>query len=68
MHFNVEGLKSGVLGVVNVHMNKTKSDDRLEYETLSLNVKGEPTLYLENRDAERGAKGKAAKMFGVQWR
>jgi mitochondrial import inner membrane translocase subunit TIM21 len=68
MHFNVEGLKSGIMGVVNVHMIKTKNDDRLEYETLSLSIKGHETLYLENRDAERGVKGKAAKMFGVQWR
>ncbi|KIW76668.1 hypothetical protein Z517_09112 [Fonsecaea pedrosoi CBS 271.37] len=68
MHFNVEGVESGVLGVVTVHMTRPKDADRLEYELLSLAVKGHETVYLENKDAERGLKGKAAKMFGVQWR
>ncbi|KIX96635.1 uncharacterized protein Z520_07901 [Fonsecaea multimorphosa CBS 102226] len=68
MHFNVEGTESGVMGVVTVHMTKPKDGDRLEYELLSLSVKGHETVYLENRDKERGVKAKAAKMFGVQWR
>ncbi|EXJ61206.1 uncharacterized protein A1O5_11998 [Cladophialophora psammophila CBS 110553] len=68
MHFNVEGTESGVTGVVNVHMTKPKDGDRLEYQLLSLTAKGHETVYLENKDAEKGFKGKAAKMFGVQWR
>jgi len=35
---------------------------------LGLSVKGQETVYLENKAAERGIKGQAAKMFGVQWR
>jgi len=67
MHFNVEG-PSGA-GVVNVHMTRPRDGDGgLEYELLSLNVKGHETVFLENKAAERGVKGKAAKMFGVQWR
>jgi import inner membrane translocase subunit TIM21 len=68
MHFNVEGKDSGVKGVVTVHMTKPKDGDRLEYQLLSLSVKGHETVYLENKAAERGVKGQAAKMFGVQWR
>ncbi|OCT48367.1 Mitochondrial import inner membrane translocase subunit tim21 [Cladophialophora carrionii] len=68
MHFNVEGKDSGVRGVVTVHMTKPKDGDRLEYQLLSLSVKGHETVYLENKAAERGIKGQAAKMFGVQWR
>lgn len=66
MHFNVEG-PSG-MGVVNVHMTRPRDGDGLEYEVLSLNIKGQETVYLENKAAERGVKGKASKMFGIQWR
>ena len=66
MHFNVEGPDGK--GVVNVHMTRPRDADKLEYHTLSLNVKGHETLYLVDRDAERGVKGKVGKMFGVQWR
>ncbi|EXJ54442.1 hypothetical protein A1O7_09781 [Cladophialophora yegresii CBS 114405] len=68
MHFNVEGKDSGVRGVVTVHMTKSRDRDRLEYQLLSLSVKGHETVYLENKAAERGIKGQAARMFGVQWR
>ncbi|KAJ9614013.1 mitochondrial import inner membrane translocase subunit tim21 [Cladophialophora chaetospira] len=68
MHFNVEGKESGVKGVVTVHMTKPKDADRLEYQLLSLSSKGHETVYLENKAAEKGMKGQAAKMFGVQWR
>jgi len=68
MHFNVEGTESGVKGLVHVDMTKTKDGDRLEYQVLSLSVKGHETVYLENKNAERGMKGKASKMFGIQWR
>lgn len=66
MHFNVEGPEGR--GVVNVHMTRPRDGNRLEYELLSLTVKGHETVYLENREAERGVKGKVGKMFGVQWR
>ena len=68
MHFNVEGTDSGVRGVVSVHMTQSKSDDRLEYQVLSLSVRGHETIFLENKAAERGIKAQSAKMFGVQWR
>lgn len=68
MHFNVEGKESGVRGVVNVYMTRPKDADRLEYQILSLSVKGHETIFLENKAAEKGLKGQAAKMFGVQWR
>ncbi|KIX05111.1 uncharacterized protein Z518_05983 [Rhinocladiella mackenziei CBS 650.93] len=66
MHFNVEGPEGK--GVVAVHMTRPRDGDRLEYELLSLTVKGQETVFLENKDAERGVKGKVGKMFGVQWR
>jgi mitochondrial import inner membrane translocase subunit TIM21 len=65
MHFNVEGPKDR--GVVNLHMMKGKDDKELEYKFLSLNVRGHPTVYLENAD-EKSPKRAAARMFGVQWR
>jgi mitochondrial import inner membrane translocase subunit TIM21 len=68
MHFNVEGSESGVRGVVNVHMTNPKGGDGLEYQILSLSVKGHETVFLENKAAERGIKGQTAKIFGVQWR
>lgn len=66
MHFNVEG--SGQMGVVNVHMTRPRDADRLEYQLLTLNVKGHETVFLENKEAEKGVKGKVGKIFGVQWR
>jgi mitochondrial import inner membrane translocase subunit TIM21 len=68
MRFNVEGTDKGVMGVVHMHMTKPRDGDRLEYEVLSLSVKGHETIYLENKAASRGLRGQAAKMFGVQWR
>lgn len=65
MHFKVEGPDGG--GVVNVHMTKTKDQDRLEYRLLSLSVPGHEVVYLENKDGA-SVKGKVGKMFGVQWR
>lgn len=65
MHFHVEGPKDA--GVVNLHMTKGKGDEDLQYKYLSLNVKGHPTVYLENAD-EKSPKKAVAKMFGVQWR
>ncbi len=65
MHFNVEGPDGG--GVVNVHMTKTKDQDKLEYRLLTLNVPGREVVYLENKDSSE-VKGKVGKMFGVQWR
>jgi mitochondrial import inner membrane translocase subunit TIM21 len=66
MHFHVEGTEAK--GVVYVHMTKPKDEKELIYEVLSLNVPGEPVVYLENRAGEGGVKGKVGKMFGVQWR
>ena len=54
--------------MVNVHMTKGREDRGLIYESLNLNVKGHPAIYLENRTAEQNVKEKAGKMFGVQWR
>jgi mitochondrial import inner membrane translocase subunit TIM21 len=65
MHFHVEGPKDK--GIVNLHMTKEKDDKELEYRYLSLNVKGHPTIYLENVD-EKNPKRAVSKMFGVQWR
>ena len=65
MHFHVEGPKEA--GVVSLHMTKGKGDKELDYRYLSLNVRGHPTVYLENAD-EKSPKRAAAKMFGVQWR
>ncbi|RMZ86601.1 hypothetical protein DV736_g6173, partial [Chaetothyriales sp. CBS 134916] len=65
MHFNVEGPKGR--GVVNVHMTKPPDGARLEYTLLSLTVAGHETVYLENKET-KGIKGKASKMFGIQWR
>ncbi|KIW14743.1 hypothetical protein PV08_07527 [Exophiala spinifera] len=66
MHFNVAGPEGE--GVVTVHMTKPRGGDRLEYQLLSLTVKGHETVYLENKEAERNVKSKVGKMFGVQWR
>ncbi|KIW59003.1 hypothetical protein PV05_03487 [Exophiala xenobiotica] len=66
MHFNVSGPDG--TGVVTVHMTKPRDGDRLEYQLLSLTVKGHETVYLENKEAERSVKGRVGKMFGVQWR
>lgn len=66
MHFHVEGTENQ--GVVNVHMTKTRDQSQLEYQLLSLNVKGHPVINLENKSEDLGIKGKAGKLFGVQWR
>lgn len=65
MHFNVEGPKNAA--TVHLYMTKGKDDKELAYKYLSLNAKGQPTIYLENADEKR-PKRAAAKMFGVQWR
>lgn len=65
MHFHMEGPRN--TGVVTLHMTKGKNDQELRYKYLSLNVKGQPTIYLENED-EKTPKRAVAKMFGVQWR
>ena len=64
MHFHVEGPDGE--GIVNVHMTKTKEESELQYNVLSLNVKGHPLVYLENREAKGPAKV-ARKMFGMKW-
>ena len=66
MHFHVEGTQNE--GVVNVHMTKGRDDKQLEYQVLSLNVKGHSVVFLENKAEEAGLKGKTSKMFGIQWR
>ena len=66
MHFHIEGPEAQ--GVINVHMTKTREEKQLVYDVLSLNVLGQPVIYLENRADEGGVKGKVGKMFGVQWR
>jgi import inner membrane translocase subunit TIM21 len=66
MHFHVEGTEAH--GVVNVYMTKRKEEKELAYELLSLNVPGQPVVYLENKADEVGVKAKVGKMFGVQWR
>lgn len=63
MHFNVEGPKGE--GVVNVVMS-AREGEGLEYEVLSLSVRGEETVFLEG--GERKVKEKVGKMFGYQWR
>jgi TIM21 len=66
MHFHVEGTEAR--GVVNVHMTKGIGEKELAYELLSLNVPGQPVIYLENKADEVSVKAKVGKMFGVQWR
>jgi import inner membrane translocase subunit TIM21 len=66
MHFHVEGTEAQ--GVVNVHMTKRKEERELTYELLSLNVPGQPVVYLENKTDQVGVKAKVGKIFGVQWR
>lgn len=66
MHFHVEGTEAQ--GVVNVYMTKRKEERELTYELLSLNVPGQPVVYLENKADQAGVKAKVGKMFGVQWR
>jgi mitochondrial import inner membrane translocase subunit TIM21 len=64
MRFHAEGPKGA--GVVHVHMTKAKADQQPKYKYLSLNVKGHPTVYLENADAKSPKKA-VAKVFGVKW-
>ncbi|KAL8941704.1 MAG: hypothetical protein Q9216_002077 [Gyalolechia sp. 2 TL-2023] len=48
MHFNVEG--SSRRGVVNLHTVKGRGESEWKYKYLTLDVKGQPKIYLENSD------------------
>lgn len=64
MHFHMEGPDAA--GVVNVHMTKKHDENELQYRLLSLNVPGNPVVFLENEDG-KSAKSTVGKMFGLQW-
>ncbi|MCJ1393062.1 mitochondrial import inner membrane translocase subunit tim21 [Xylographa bjoerkii] len=66
MHFNVDGPSGS--GVVNVHMIKNSETSEYEYKYLTLDVKGQATIYLRNTDAEKKAKNPGFRLFGTQWR
>lgn len=62
MHFHVEGPDNK--GVVTLHMVKRPGESQLQYETLALDVRGHPTIYLENA-SEKAPKKAAFKLFGI---
>ncbi|MCJ1286712.1 mitochondrial import inner membrane translocase subunit tim21 [Xylographa opegraphella] len=66
MHFNVEGPLGR--GVVNVHMMKNPATSEYEYKYLTLDIKGQATIYLRNTDAEKKSKAQGFRLFGAQWR
>ncbi|KAL8712384.1 MAG: hypothetical protein Q9225_006944 [Loekoesia sp. 1 TL-2023] len=66
MHFNVEG--SLHRGVVNLHTVKGSGQAEWEYKYLTLDVKGQPRIYLENADVTPGKKHSSFKFLGMQWR
>ncbi|MCJ1398781.1 mitochondrial import inner membrane translocase subunit tim21 [Xylographa trunciseda] len=66
MHFNVDGPLNS--GVVNVHMIKNLETSEYEYKYLTLDVKGQATIYLKNTDAVKKAKTPGFRLFGAQWR
>lgn len=66
MHFSVKGPRAS--GVVNVHMVKNVESSEFEYKLLTLDVHGQPRIYLRNADAPKAAKKPAFRLFGVQWR
>jgi import inner membrane translocase subunit TIM21 len=66
MHFNVEGPKGK--GVVSLHMTKKPvAGSEYEYKYLKLDVRGEPTHYIEGGTASSVKKG-ATKFLGISWR
>ena len=62
MHFHVEGPDNK--GVVTLHMVKRPGESQLQYETFALDVRGHPTIYLENAN-EKAPKKAAFKLFGI---
>ncbi|MCJ1434570.1 mitochondrial import inner membrane translocase subunit tim21 [Xylographa pallens] len=66
MHFNVDGPLG--TGVVNVHMIKNSATSEYDYKYLTLDVKGQATIYLKNTDAEKKPKAPGFRLFGAQWR
>lgn len=66
MHFNVEGSERA--GVVNLHMVKKPDQTEFTYKYLTLNVRGQSVLYLENADAEKVKTKPGLSLFGARWR
>jgi len=66
MHFNVEGSERA--GVVHLHMIKRPDQAEFKYKYLTLNVKGQSVLYLENADAEKAKVKPGLSLFGARWR
>lgn len=66
MHFNVEG--SSRRGVINLHTIKRPGQADWEYRYLTLDVKGQPGIYLENTDTSPGKQHSSFNFLGMQWR
>ncbi|MCJ1292136.1 mitochondrial import inner membrane translocase subunit tim21 [Xylographa carneopallida] len=66
MHFNVDGPRGS--GVVNVYMIRNSTSSEYEYKYLTLDIKGQATIYLRNTDAEKKPKAPGFRLFGAQWR
>lgn len=66
MHFNVEG--SSRRGVVNLHTVKGTGESEWKYKYLTLDVKGQPRIYLENTDFTPGKQPSSFNFLGMQWR
>ncbi|KAL8861319.1 MAG: hypothetical protein Q9178_002191 [Gyalolechia marmorata] len=66
MHFNVEG--SSRRGVVNLHTFKWPGQSDWQYKYLTLDVKGQPRIYLENTDATPPKQHSRFNFLGMQWR
>ncbi|KAI4171082.1 MAG: hypothetical protein LQ343_004494 [Gyalolechia ehrenbergii] len=66
MHFNVEG--SSRRGVVNLHTVKGPGESEWKYKYLTLDVKGQPRIYLENTDFTPGKQHSSFNFLGMQWR
>lgn len=66
MHFNVEG--SSRRGVVNLHTVKGPGESEWKYKYLTLDVKGQPRIYLENTDFIPGKQHSSFNFLGMQWR
>ncbi|KAL8833868.1 MAG: hypothetical protein Q9170_004045 [Blastenia crenularia] len=66
MHFNVEG--SSRRGVVNLHTVKEPGLGDWRYKYLTLDVKGQPRIYLENTDVPPDKQHSSFNFLGMQWR
>lgn len=64
MHFYVAGPKAE--GTVWVHMTRRQGAE-WDYHTLSLDIKGQQRVWLENAEKTRPEGVKGGRMFGVKW-